>query len=94
MRESFHGYQEFLNNLKYFNLEDFALPYNSIVWFCNLWNTYHQNAQSHESTKNYAYKVISEGLEVSNSEYHSVFIIPKMVTLTCVYSYGKHVCNL
>ena len=39
-------------------------------------------------------KVISEGLEVSNSEYHSVFIIPIMVTLTCVYSYGKHVCDL
>ena len=44
--------------------------------------------------KNNAYKVISEGLEVSNSEYHSVFIIPKMVTPTSVYSYGKHICDL
>ena len=43
--------------------------------------------------QSYAYKVISEGFEVSNSEYHSVFIIPKIVTLICVYSYGKHVCT-
>ena len=42
---------------------------------------------------NYAYKVISEGFEVSNPEYHSVFIILIIVTLICVYSYGKLVCT-
>ena len=40
-----------LSNFEIFNLENFVLHYNSILCFCNPRNIYHNNTESHESTK-------------------------------------------
>ena len=41
------------------NLEKkFVLHYNSILSFCNLQNIYHNNVQSHKSTKNFNHQNI------------------------------------
>ena len=61
---------------------------------CKTFITKMLKAMNPQKTTPSKYTVISEGFEVSNSEYHSVFIISKVVTLTCVSSYGKHVCIL
>ena len=92
MRESFHEFQEILNNLKYFNLENFAILYCGFV-ICETFIATMLKAINPQKILLSKYTVISEGFDASNSEYQSVFIIFKMITLTCVSSYGKHASN-
>ena len=88
MRESFHKFQEILNNLKYFNLENFAILYCGFV-IGEIFITKIVKAMNPRNK----HTVISKGFDASNCEYQSVFIIFKMITLTCVSSYGKHASN-
>ena len=92
LRESFHEFQEILNKLKYFNLENLAILYCGFV-ICETFITKMLKAMNPRKNLLSKYTVISEGFDASNSEYQSVFIIFKMITLTCVSSYRKHASN-
>ena len=70
----------------------FIILYCGFV-ICETFITKMFKAMNPQNNSLYKYTVISEGFDTSNSEYQSVFIISKMVILTCVCSYEKHPSN-